>query len=169
NNGTEDLLVANLTGEYADLYANDGKGWFDDRSFDAGLGTTTAAYTGFGAGFVDYDNDGWLDIFIANGAVKTIEAQARAGDPYPLKQRKLLLRNLRNGRYQDASYGAGSAITVPEVSRGVAFGDVDNDGDTDILIVNNNGPARLLINNVGHQNHWLGLRMIGEKINRDIL
>lgn len=169
NNGTEDLLVANLSGEYADLYANDGKGWFDDRSFDAGLAAMTTSYTGFGAGFIDYDNDGWLDIFLANGAVKTIEAQARAGDRYPLRQRKLLLHNLRNGRYEDVSFAAGAIIDAAEVSRGIAFGDVDNDGDLDILIVNNNGPARLLINNVGHRKHWLGLRMIGEKVNRDIL
>ena len=169
NNGTEDLVVANLMSEYAALYVNDGKGVFEDRSFEAGLGSVTMPYTGFGVGFIDYDNDGWLDIFIANGEVKTVEAEARAGDRYPLKQKKLLLHNLGNGRYEDVSEKAGAVITLAEVSRGVAFGDVDNEGDTDILVINNNGPARLLINNIGHRKHWLGLRMIGEKINRDML
>lgn len=169
NNGTEDLLVTNLMGEYAALYVNDGKGLFEDRSFESGLGSVTMRYTGFGVGFIDYDNDGWLDIFIGNGEVKTIEAQARAGDRYPLRQKKLLLHNLGNGRYEDVSDKAGAVITLAEVSRGVAFGDVDNDGDTDILVVNNNGPARLLINNIGHRKHWLGLRMVGEKVKRDML
>ena len=169
NNGTEDLVVANLMSEYAALYVNDGKSVFEDHSFEAGLGSVTMPYTGFGVGFIDYDNDGWLDIFIANGEVKTVEAEARAGDRYPLKQKKLLLHNLGNGRYEDVSEKGGSVITLAEVSRGVAFGDVDNDGDTDILVINNNGPARLLINNIGHRKHWLGLRMIGEKINRDML
>jgi enediyne biosynthesis protein E4 len=169
NNGTDDLVVANLMGEYAALYVNDGKGMFEDRSFEAGLGSVTVPYTGFGIGFIDYDNDGWLDIFIGNGEVKTDEAQARAGDRYPLKQKKLLLHNLGNGRYEDVSEKGGAIIRLAEVSRGVAFGDVDNDGDTDILVVNNNGPARLLINNIGHRKHWLGLRMVGEKMNRDML
>src|SRR5437870_3774146 len=88
NNGTEDLVVANLMSEYAALYVNDGKSVFEDHSFEAGLGSVTMPYTGFGVGFIDYDNDGWLDIFIANGEVKTIEAEARAGDRYPLKQKK---------------------------------------------------------------------------------
>ena len=73
NDGAEDLIVANLTGEYADLYRNAGKGWFEDRSAESGLATVTMPYTGFGAGFLDYDNDGWLDVFIANGAVKLLK------------------------------------------------------------------------------------------------
>jgi hypothetical protein len=169
NDGYEDLLVTNLSGEYADLYRNGGQGWFDDRSMESGLAALTMPYTGFGAGFLDYDNDGWLDIFIANGAVRTIESQARAGNRFPLGQRSLLLRNLANGRFKDVSQTGGHVFDLLEVSRGAAFGDIDNDGDTDVLLVNNNGPARLLINNVGHRKHWLGLRMVGEKVNRDIL
>jgi hypothetical protein len=169
NNGTEDLIVSNLTGEYATLYVNDGKGWFDDKSFETGVAVASAPYTGFGAAFLDYDNDGWLDILIANGAVKTIEAQARAGDVYPLGQQKLLLHNLGNGRYEDVNRHAGAVFTGTSVGRGAAFGDIDNDGGTDVLIVNNNGPVQLLINNVGHKKNWLGLRMVGEKVNRDIV
>jgi hypothetical protein len=169
NDGDEDLIVANLTGEYADLYVNDGKGWFDDRSYESGIAVPSAQYTGFGAAFLDYDNDGWLDVLLINGAVKTIESQARAGERYPLGQRKLLLHNLGNGRFEDASQEAGSAFNSLLVGRGAAFGDIDNDGDIDVLVVNNNGPAQLLINNVGHQKRWLGLRMAGQKVNRDML
>lgn len=169
NDGDEDIIVSHLTGEYATLYVNGGKGWFDDRSQESGVATPTRSLTGFGAAFLDYDNDGLLDILIVNGEVKTIEAEARAKDPYPLRQRKTLLHNLGGGRFEDVSAQAGEAFRVLEVSRGAAFGDIDNDGDVDVLVVNNNGPARLLINNRGHKNHWLGLRLLGEKINRDML
>jgi hypothetical protein len=169
NDGDEDLVVTNLTGEYAYLYVNDGQGGFDDRSFESGLAIATGPYTGFGVGFLDYDNDGWLDVFVANGAVKTVEALARAGDRYPLGQPNQLFHNLKDGRFEDVSHMAGPVFSLLEVSRGVAFGDVDNDGDIDILLTNNNGPARLLINNVGHRKHWLGLRMVAEKTNRDML
>ncbi len=169
NDGHEDLLVANLIGEYADLYVNDGKGLFDDRSVDSGLARATSPYTSFSIGFLDYDNDGWLDIFFAGGAVTDLEARKLAGDRYPLGQRKLLLRNTRDGRFADVGDVAGEAFALLEVSRGVALGDIDNDGDTDILLANNNGPTRLLINNIGHQKHWLGLRMVGDKANRDML
>lgn len=169
NRGSEDLVVTALAGEYSLLYVNDGKGFFEDRSFETGIAPVTMPYTGFGVGFIDYDNDGWLDIFMANGEVRTIEAEARIGDPYPLKQKKLLLHNLGNGGFEDVSQNAGEVFQLPTVGRAVAFGDVDNDGDIDILIANNSGPAQLLINNVGHRKHWLGLRMVGEKVNRDML
>jgi hypothetical protein len=169
NDGYEDILVANLAGEHATLFVNNGRGWFEDRSSETGVAAPTMAYTGWGVGFIDFDNDGWLDILLVNGEVKTIEALARSGDSYPLRQPKVLLRNLRNGRFENISHQAGAIFDLAEVSRGVAFGDVDNDGDTDVLIVNNSGPARLLINNVGHKNHWLGLRMVGEKVARDML
>jgi hypothetical protein len=169
NDGHEDLLVANLIGEYADLYVNDGKGLFDDRSFESGLAKATSPYTIFPIGFLDYDNDGWLDIFFAGGAVMDLDSRKLAGDRYPLGQRKALLHNTRDGRFEDVGDIAGETFALLEVSRGLAFGDIDNDGDTDILLANNNGPVRLLINNVGHQKHWLGLRMVGEKVNRDML
>jgi len=169
NDGDEDLVVTNLKGEYADLYVNDGKGWFEDLSSDSGLAASSTAYSGFGTGFIDYDNDGWLDLVIVNGEVRTIEDKARAGDPYPLDQPKLLLHNDRNGRFKNETSSAGPVFASSEVSRGLAFGDVNNDGAIDMLIVNNNGPARLLVNRVGQQKHWLGLRMIGEKTGRDML
>jgi hypothetical protein len=169
NDGHEDLIIANLMGEYADLYVNDGKGMFDDRSFESGLAKATSPYTVFAIGFLDYDNDGWLDVFVAGGSVVDLESLKRAGDRYPLGQRKLLLRNRRDGRLEDIGDRAGHTFGFPEVSRGVAFGDIDNDGDIDILLANNNGPTRLLVNNLGHRKHWLGLRMVGNTVNRDML
>ena len=168
NDGDEDIIVDNLSGEYATLYVNE-KGWFEDRSHESGVMLPTAPFTGFGAAFLDFDNDGWLDILIVNGAVTTIESLARVGDPYPLGQTKVLLRNLGNGTYEDVSQLAGPAFKSVEVSRGAAFGDVDNDGDTDVVLVNNNGPLRLLVNSVGQQKQWLGLRMVGDKVNRDMV
>jgi enediyne biosynthesis protein E4 len=167
--GFEDLVVTNLTGEYADLYANNGKGWFDDVSYESGIALETRRYTGFGVNMLDYDNDGYLDLLIVNGAVKTIEEQARKGSLYPLGQSNLLLHNNGKGHFEDVSSRAGVAFSLLEVGRGAAFGDIDNDGDIDVLVVNNNGPARLLINNVGHRKPWIGFRMVGDKYHRDML
>ncbi|MCH7781150.1 MAG: VCBS repeat-containing protein [Acidobacteria bacterium] len=157
--GDDDLFMTHLTDETNTLYLNDGTGWFDDYTQEAGLGAASHSYTGFGTVWLDYDNDGWLDLLIANGAVKTIEALARAGDPYPLDQRNQLFRNVGGARFEEVTDSAGAAFESVEVSRGVAAGDLDNDGDTDVLIVNNSGPARLLINEVGRRNAWLGLRL----------
>jgi enediyne biosynthesis protein E4 len=167
--GFEDLVVTNLTGQYADLYANNGKGWFDERSSEAGIAFATHRYTGFGLGMFDYDNDGWLDLLMVNGSVTLIEEQARKGRPYPLAQSNLLLHNNGKGQFENVTSRAGSAFSRLEVGRGAAFGDVDNDGDIDVVLINNSGPARLLINNVGHRKPWIGFRMVGEKYPRDML
>jgi hypothetical protein len=160
NDGDEDLFVSNLTGEGNDLYVNDGSGLFEEQSGHSGLGPASHAYTGFGAAWFDVDNDGWLDLLIVNGAVQTIEALRRANDPFPLHQQKLLFRNLRDGRFEDVTARGGRSFQLSEVGRGAAFGDIDNDGDIDVVVNNNNGPARLLINNVGSRNHWVGLRLV---------
>ena len=107
-------------------------------------------------------HDGWLDTLVVNGAVQTIEALRQANDPLPLRQPRLLFRNLGNGRFEDVTRRAGAAFRVSEVGRGAAFGDIDNDGDVDILVANNSGKARLLINNVGNRRHWVGLRLVGK-------
>ncbi len=168
NDGDEDLLVTNLKGEGSDLYVNDGAGLFEEQSERSGLGFASLAYTGFGAAWIDFDNDGRLDTLIVNGAVQTIEALRAANDPFPLHQTKLLFRNLGNGRFEDVTKRAGPAFQTSDVSRGAAFGDVDNDGDIDVLVANNSGHVRLLINNVGNRNHWIGLRLVG-KAGRDML
>jgi hypothetical protein len=167
--GFEDLTVTNLTGEYTDVYSNNGKGWFDDTSYESGVALATRRYTGFGMGMLDYDNDGLLDLFIVNGAVKSIEEQVRQRNRYPLGQPNLLLRNIGNGRFEDVSLQAGTTFSQLMVGRGAAFGDIDNDGDVDVVVVNNSGPARLLINNVGQRKPWIGFRMVGEKHYRDML
>src|SRR2546426_1599073 len=160
NDGDEDLFMTELTGEGSNLYVNDGSGVFEDQSARSGLGPSSLAYTGFGTAWFDFDNDGWLDILSVNGTIQPLEG--RPNNPFPLDQRKLLFRNLRNGRFEDVTNRAGAAFQLSEVGRGAAFGDIDNDGDMDVLVSNDSGRARLLVNNIGSRNHWLGLRLVGE-------
>jgi len=166
--GDEDLFMTHDLEETNTIYVNDGQGWFEDRTLATGLAAPSKGFTGFGTAWLDYDNDGWLDLLIVNGNVRTIPHLARAGDPYPLGQPNQLLANRGDGSFRDVTRQAGKAFSLAEVSRGAAFGDVDNDGDTDILVTNNSGRARLLINNVGNRNHWLGLRLL-DRSNRDAL
>jgi len=166
-NGTEDIFVTHLMDETNTLFTNLGKGLFEDRTREAGLGMPGHRFTGFGTLFFDYDNDGWLDLLAANGAVQLLPELVRKGDPYPLGQPNQLFRNSGQGTFVDTP--AGEAFQLLEVSRGAAFGDIDNDGDIDVLITNNNGPARLELNQVGNRNHWLGLRLIDKKTERDML
>jgi len=165
NNGGLIVLVTQLSREGATLFRSDGKGFFDDVSTEYGLGEATFNFTGFGAQFFDYDNDGWLDLFIANGAVTLVESQR--GTPYPYAQTKQLFHNEgKNRRLQEVTSLAGPAFQISEVSRAAAFGDLDNDGAIDIVVVNNNGPVRLLRNQVGSRQHWLQVRLDGGKTNR---
>ncbi len=160
DDGDDDLFMTHLARETNTLYIHDGTGWFEDQTVSMGLAKDSFSYTGFGVAWFDYDNDGWLDLLTVNGAVTHIEELVAAKDPYPHHQLNQLYRNLRNGHYQDVSAESGKVFELSEVSRGAAFGDIDNDGDTDVLISNNNGPARLLINQVGNRNNWLGLELI---------
>jgi enediyne biosynthesis protein E4 len=162
--GNEDILVTHLTHEKATLYRNLGQGGqFEDASALAGLYVATTPYTGFGTAFLDYDNDGWLDIVIANGAVHLIEDQVRARDPFPLHQTKQLLRNLGNGQFEDVSTKAGDAFALSEVGRGLAVADLDNDGGTDFVVANNNGRLRIFLNKIGALRPWVGLRVLTGK------
>ena len=167
--GDLDLLVTNLTGEGHTLYLNDGSGQFEDGAARAGLRTASLAFTGFGTALVDLDNDGRLDVFVTNGAVRILDDAARTGDRFPLRQRAQLFVNAGGIRLDEFSALAGSAFARQDVGRGAAFGDVDNDGDVDIVTANNSGPARLLINNVGHRASWMGLRLVGVNGRRDML
>ena len=170
NDGDEDLFVTELNGEGSNLYVNDGTGNFDDRSAASGVGPMSLQFTGFGTAWLDFDNDGWLDLLSVNGRVQA--AEGRAGEPFPMHQRKLLFRNLRNGRFEDASSRAGAVFEQPQVGRGAAFGDVDNDGDEDVIVANDAGPAQLLINTLrergGAHAHWIGLRLVGTAGRRDM-
>src|SRR5262249_21557322 len=133
NDGDEDLFMTELTGEGSNLYVNDGSGTFDDRSISSGLGPATVSYTGFGTAWFDFDNDGRLDILSVNGTVQVIENLRQAHDPFPLHQPKLLFRNVGGGRFEDVTNRAGAVFKLSEVSRGAAFGDIDNDGDMDVV------------------------------------
>ncbi len=170
--GDVDFFMTHLTGETNTLFVNDGQGLFDDRTITTGLSAASRPYTSFGTSWLDYDNDGWLDILIVNGAVKKIEALARQQDPFPVHQPNQLFHGIvadGGPSFEDVTAAAGAAFALSEVSRGAAFGDVDNDGDPDVLVVNNNGPARLLVNQVGHSRHWLGLRLVAGAPPRDML
>lgn len=171
--GDDDLFMTHITNEkntlYTSLQADSGELLFEDRSFETGLATPSLPLTGFGARWLDYDNDGWIDIPVVNGAVYVIDHQVRAKDPYPLRQRKQLFRNMGNGRFSDVTDRAGPAFQIEEVSRGLAVGDLDNDGDADMVVTNSNGPARVLLNQVGTRNRWVGLRLVGGTGPRDML
>ncbi len=176
--GDEDLFVTNIIGETFVLYVNDGKGNFEDGRVKSGLAALTASFTGFGTDWFDYDNDGWPDLFVANGAVNIIPAQR--GQPLPFRMRNQLFHNVlgsdpsvlartagsdpgRSATYfiETSAADAGPAFERAEISRSAAFGDLDNDGDVDIVFTNNGGPVRLLLNQdqeSGSRNHWLGIR-----------
>ena len=164
NDGDLDLFVTNITRETHAFYRNLGRGQFEDARLAAGIAAATAADTGFGTDFFDYDNDGLLDLFSANGAVTILEVLR--GDRLPFRQKNRLLRNAGGGRFVDVTAGAGAAFQMSEVSRGAAFGDVDNDGDIDVLVTNNGGPARLLLNAAAAPRHWLQVRLEATADNR---
>ena len=177
--GDEDLFVTNIMGESHVLYQNDGHANFDDARGRSGLGPATASMTGFGTNWVDYDNDGRLDLFITNGAVNIIDRLR--GQPAPYVQTSQLLHNEGQGRFRDVSGESGPAFTRLEVGRGAAFGDIDNDGDIDIVVTSNNGPVRLLLNetnapagsrttsaraNGAASRHWLEVALRAPRGNR---
>ncbi len=164
NDGDEDLFMTHLPSEGNNLYVNNGSGLFEDMSAPSGLGPLSIGYTGFGTAWFDFDNDGWLDILAANGAVNA--AKGRDSGSFPYDERKLLFRNLRNSRFEDVTARAGAVFKLSEVGRGAAFGDIDSDGDVDVLIGNVNGPVRLLMNNMVNRHHWLGLRLLSARTPR---
>jgi len=161
--GNLDLLKTNFAGDTPSLYHNLGGGNFEDATFTAGLGAHTQ-YLGWGCGFFDFDNDGWPDILICNGHVYPEVEQLKTEAGYA--QRKLLYRNLRNGRFEDVSLQAGPGISDPIAARGCAFGDFDNDGDLDVVVNPVNEYPQLLRCDSQSGNNWIKVRTIGVKSNR---
>ncbi len=173
--GDADLFLAHLVVETHTLYRNRGDGLFEDATAAAGLAGPSRLHTGFGTAFLDFDGDGWLDLFVANGAVQSIASLVTRGDPFPFHETNQLLRNLGADdsgavRYQDVSDEAGDVFTLSASSRGTAVGDIDGDGDTDLLVANNAGSVRLLRNPADPGDHWVGLRPVtGGDVVRDAL
>ena len=161
--GNLDIVKTNFAGDTPTLYHNLGSSTFEDATFPAGLGMHTQ-YLGWGCGFFDFDNDGWPDILICNGHVYPEVEQLRTEAGYA--QRKLLYRNLRNGKFEDISLNAGPGISDPSPSRGCAFGDFDNDGDIDFVVNCANDFPQLVRCDSSLQNNWIKVRTIGTKSNR---
>ena len=162
--GRLDLFVTHLDLEFNRLYRNLRDGSFEDASFHARLGYSTYRFSGFGTRFLDFDNDGWRDLFIANGHVLDNVTRYHAGTTYA--EPKTVYRNL-GGTFRDVTQELGPDLLEPRVSRAAAVADFDNDGDLDILITNNGQAPQLLRNDGGNRKHWLQVRLIGTRSNRD--
>ncbi len=162
--GFLDIAVTNLDLEYLALYRNRGDGFFEDMSSRTGILLPTRPFVGFGLAMMDVDNDTDLDLLVANGHILDNASTVRADATY--RQPKLLLENV-GARFQDVTSERGEALRIPQVSRGLAWGDYDNDGDLDVLISNCGGSPVLLRNEGGDRNPWLALRLVGKKSNRN--
>jgi hypothetical protein len=165
NDGDLDLCVANFQLENNYLFRNDGNNAFTEVSYKSGIGQISINYLGFGFGFLDYDNDGWLDMFVTNGHVHDNIAEFDPLATYA--QPSQVFRNERNGRFTEQTANLGPGLAAEYVGRGAAFADYDLDGDEDIAVLNSGRPAVLLRNDGGNAGHWLQVELQGKKSNRD--
>src|SRR6476646_2701960 len=161
--GNLDVFKTHFADDTNVLYRNDGKGYFNDVTIRAGIGVETR-YIGWGTGMLDLDNDGHPDLFVVTGGVypeveKTLPA-------YPFHTPRLVFRNLGDGRFEELIEEAGPGVVAAHASRGCAFGDFDNDGDVDVVVINLNEPPSLLRNDVTGGGHWLKVKLVGTKSNR---
>ena len=163
SDGWLDIFKTNFANDSSNLYHNNGDGSFTDKALSSGVGTNNR-YVAWGCGFVDYDNDGWLDILQVNGHVYPEVDSHAIGETF--KNPRLVYKNLGGGIFKDVSKELGSAIGERFSSRGAAFGDYDNDGDLDVLILNMNDVPSLLRNDGGNAQNWIKLKLIGTKCNR---
>jgi hypothetical protein len=163
--GGLDVFVTHLDFEHARLYRKRSDGSYEDATFAAKLGYATFKYSGFGTCFMDYDNDGARDIFMANGHIldniELYHAETRYAEP------KLVYRNTGKGLFENMSQELGPDLLRPRVSRGMALADFDNDGDPDVLVSNNGQAPELFQNDGGNRSHWLQIQLIGTRSNRD--
>src|SRR5438552_1412713 len=167
NVGWLDLYISDFQRSSDHLWHNDGKGFFDEVSDQAGITRPTHDVLSFGGGFFDYDNDGWLDLFIANGHVYPEVEQATPEIHY--KQINSLFHSEGNGKFVETTKLAGSGFQTPHVGRGVAFADFDNVGFVDVVVANTGDPPLLLHNRAGHGIHFLNFKLVGTKSNRDAM
>ena len=163
--GQQSLIIGNFTNESMSLYRNDGSGLFTDEAPSSGIGQMSIQSLTFGCFFFDYDLDGLLDIFAANGHVSDDISVVQPNVKYA--QRPSLFRNKGNRKFEEVSGKLGRALQTEIVGRGAAYGDFDNDGDLDLVITSNNGPSRLLRNDNGNQNDMLRVKTAGTRSNRD--
>jgi hypothetical protein len=162
--GKLDIFKTNFSDDTSTLYRNNGNGTFDDVTFPAGLGLYTR-YLGWGTMFLDFDNDGWPDLLLVNGHVYPEVDKQNLGSSY--QEPRILYRNNGNKTFTDISAQAGSAITTLHAGRGLAVGDLWNDGRVSAVISNMNAGPSLLVNQVPTANHWVGIKTVGTKSNRD--
>jgi hypothetical protein len=164
--GRLDVVVTNFSDDYNTIYHKNSDGTLTDVSRATKTADVSMPYVGWGTKFFDYDNDGWLDLFVVNGHVYPQIEGAYPGGMY--RQRKLVYRNLRDGTFTEVAQALGAALMEPRASRGAAFGDYDDDGDIDVIVNDLDGPSMLLRNDGGSRaGHWISLKLVGTKSNRN--
>jgi hypothetical protein len=167
NDGRLDLYISDFQKSSDHIWHNDGKGSFEEVSDQVGITIPTYNVLSFGGGFFDYDNDGWLDLFIANGHVYPEVEQSAQKAAY--KQINSLFHNDGKGKFVEVTKSSGDGFQTPYVGRGAAFADFDNDGNVDVIVANNGDPPLLLHNRGGTGNHFVNLKLVGTKSNRDAM
>lgn len=161
------IFVTNFSGEHATLYRHDSALSFTDASYPAKVAAVSSPFVAFGTGFLDYDNDGWPDLMLVNGHVYPQMENANLETTY--RQRILLFHNEHDGTFSEIAAESGEALMVPRVGRGVAFGDIDSDGDIDVVINNLDGKPAILRNDGGNRNNWITIKLVGRGLNRDAI
>jgi hypothetical protein len=163
--GRPSVIITNFANQMLSLYHNEGNGLFVDEAPKSTVGKSSLLTLGFGCFFFDYDLDGWQDIFVANGHIESDIEKIQKRIKY--RQPPHLFRNLSGGKFAEVTADAGAAFGTPRVARGAAYADIDNDGDLDLLITTNAGPAILFRNDGGNRNHSLRIKLQGVQSNRD--
>ncbi len=168
NSGRQSLFVSNFAEEYNALYRNDG-GYFTDVSFRSGTAPSSLPFVGWGTAFLDYDNDGWLDVIVVNGHVYPQLDGARLGASAPYRQRKLLYHGKGDGTFEEVAARYGRVLTEDRVARGLAVGDLDNDGRLDVVVNDLDGRPQVLRNELAERGNWLLVELAGKAGNRDAI